>query len=116
MDILSIDVLTNGAIFTKYVDQIREFLNNGGILSWGIVPTLAEEFNQKSVNSLVGRLEEMWNYLDAHGIPKEQVLNQAWLAPARCCLVNIDGNETVEKAFRFLKEVSRQLKEKYNLA
>lgn len=115
LDVLSIDVLSNGHIFTRYVDQIKGFLNNGGILSWGIVPTLTEEFDQESVDSLIGKLEDMWNYLDSHGIPKEQVLNQAWLAPARCCLVNMDGAETVEQAFRSVHEVSVQLRTKYNL-
>ncbi len=115
LDILSIDVLSNGPIFVKYVDQIKEFLDNGGIVSWGIVPTMTEEFIQESVDSLTSKLEEMWDYLDARGIPKKQVLSQAWLAPARCCLVNLDGNETVEKAFRVLHEVSRQIREKYNL-
>jgi len=107
--------IKNGPIFVKYVDQIKEFLDNGGIVSWGIVPTMTEEFIQESVDSLTSKLEEMWDYLDARGIPKKQVLSQAWLAPARCCLVNLDGNETVEKAFRVLHEVSRQMREKYNL-
>lgn len=115
LDILSIDVLSNGPIFVKYTDQIRAFLNRGGILSWGIVPTLQEEYVQESIETLIGKLEEMWNYLDTHGIPKEQVLSQAWLAPARCCLVNLDGNDTVEKAFGYLKEVSQRIRDKYNL-
>ncbi|HWI54776.1 MAG TPA: hypothetical protein VNT57_03725 [Desulfobacteria bacterium] len=115
LDILSIDVLSNGPIFIKYVDQLKNFLDKGGIISWGIVPTLTEEFVQESIDTLIGKMEEMWNYLDAHGIPKEQVISQAWIAPARCCLVNLDGNETVEKAFNYLNEVSRRLKEKYSL-
>lgn len=115
LDILSIDVLTNGPIFIKYVDQIKDFLNRGGIISWGIVPTLTEEFAAESMETLITKMEDMWNYLDTHGIPKEQILSQAWLAPARCCLVNLDGNETVEKAFEYLKELSGKLKEKYRL-
>lgn len=115
LDILSIDVLSNGSIFVKYVEQIREFLNRGGILSWGIVPTLTEEFAEESVNSIIDKLEEMWDYLDAHGIPKEQVLSQAWIAPARCCLVNMDGNGTVEKSFGVLQEVSTRIRTKYGL-
>lgn len=115
LDILSVDVLSNGPIFVKYTDQIREFINRGGILSWGIVPTLTEEFEQESIDSVIGKLEEMWDYLDSRGIPREKLLRQAWIAPARCCLVNTDGNETVEKAFRVLNEVSLRIKEKYGL-
>jgi hypothetical protein len=115
LDILSIDTLSNGTIFIKYLEQIKQFLDRGGIISWGIVPTLTEEFDQESVDSLILKLEEMWDYLEAHGIPKKQVLSQAWIAPARCCLVNMDGNNTVEKAFEFLNKVSRQIRTKYNL-
>lgn len=115
LDILSIDHLTNGEIFVKYIEQIKNFLDRGGIISWGIVPTMTNEFDQESIDSLIAKLEEMWNYLDAHGISKKQVLSQAWLAPARCCLVNLDGNDTVEKAFRYLNDVSRQIRNKYDL-
>jgi len=38
------------------------------------------------------------------------------ISPATCCLVNPDGEKTVEKAFVVVREVSRRLREKYKLA
>lgn len=115
LDILSMDAFANGAIFIKYSDQVRAFLERGGIISWGLVPTLTEELSPESMDSLQNRLEEMWDYLDRHGIDKKLIINQAWLAPARCCLVNGDGTASVEKSFRILNQLSTRLKDKYNL-
>lgn len=114
LDILSIDAHRVGGIFSKYTAEIKAFLDRGGILAWGIVPTLTEEVEQESVRSLVNHLEGLWGHLEKYGIDKKQIISQAWLAPARCCLVNSDGGKTVEKAFRILKEVSETLKSKYS--
>lgn len=106
LDILSIDVLARGHIFSRYREEIKSFIERGGIISWGITPTLSEEFRQESVESMAGRLEELWAYLGEGGISRRQILKQAWLAPARCCLINPDGDETVESSFKLLRELS----------
>ncbi len=115
LDILSVDVFANGPIFTKYAEQIKAFLERGGIISWGLVPTLTEELAPESVDSLQFRLEEMWDYLDKHGIDKGLIIKQAWLAPARCCLVNTDGTRSVEKSFAVMRELADRLRDKYRL-
>ena len=113
LDVLSLDVFSCGHIFTKYVDQIKQFLNRGGIISWGIVPTLTEEFCKEDTNTLIMKLELMWDFLASRGIDKEIIFDQAWFAPARCCLVNNDEVVTVERSFRVLKELSDYFKGKY---
>lgn len=115
LDILSVDIFGWGHIFTRYFEEVKAFLEGGSIISWGIVPTLTEEVNIQNVDLLVERLEGLWDYLVQRGIEKKLILDRAWLAPARCCLVNADGTESVEKSFKFLKEVSLRLREKYKL-
>ncbi len=110
LDVLSIDVLARGHIFTRYSGEIKAFLDRGGIISWGITPTLTEEYQAESAASMIGKLEEMWRYLEGKGIPYEKILSQAWLAPARCCLINADGIKTVENSFALLKRVSDHFK------
>lgn len=110
LDVLSLDVFARGHIFSRYKDDIRSFLDRGGIISWGITPTLAEEFEKENVQSMIDTLDGLWRSLDQAGIPLEQILKQAWLAPARCCLVNQDGEETVAKSFRMLQEVADHFK------
>lgn len=115
LDILSVDSFGWGHIFTRYFDEVKAFLEGGSIISWGIVPTLTEEVNAENVDLLVAKLEGLWDYLVQRGIDKKLILDRAWLAPARCCMVNADGPDSVEKAFQFLRGVSLRLRGKYNL-
>lgn len=116
LNILSIDAYGCGEIFTRYADEVRQFLDAGNIISWGIVPTLTEELSRESIEALAVKLEGLWSNLASRDISLKRILKQAWLAPARCCLINSDGHLTVEKAFRTLTGVSRLIRDKYNLA
>jgi len=114
LDILSLDALGCGRIFSRYTGEIKAFLERGGIIAWGIIPTLTAEQEQYALPYLFGKLEEYWDYLAQHGVDRELLVKQAWLAPARCCLINADGDATVTRAFRLLKELAKKLKEKYS--
>jgi hypothetical protein len=113
LDILSVDVLMWGHIFTRYFEQLKGFLDKGGIISWGIIPTATGEMVEENVISLVNKIEEMWDYLENKGIPKKMLAEQAWFAPARCCLINDDGGRTVTNSFTVLKEVAQVIKERH---
>jgi hypothetical protein len=67
------------------------------------------------MNSLEARLESLWDFLDQKGIDKEFLLSRSLLSPATCCLVNPDGEKTVERAFEVVSELSKKLREKYRL-
>jgi hypothetical protein len=112
LDVLSLDILSRGHIFSRYSDDIKQFLDRGGIISWGITPTLFEEYEKENVESMITLVETLWQDLDRSGIPYEQLISQAWFAPARCCLVNSDGEQTVAKSFRMLTAVSEHFKAK----
>lgn len=110
LDVLSVDVLAWGHIFTRYQEDIVNFLNKGGIISWGITPTLTEEFEKENINTMISKLEEIWSHMETYGVARQEILSQAWIAPARCCLVNQDGVTTVEKSFELLQKVSEHFK------
>jgi hypothetical protein len=38
------------------------------------------------------------------------------ISAATCCLVNPDGEKTVEKAFQIVSQISQTLREKFGLA
>lgn len=119
IDILSLDVYTNGEIFSAYSSSIYSFLDRGGVLSWGIVPTNFEPFERENIDSLtrkfLGLFERVFKLLEPR-IDRELLLSRSLLSPATCCLVNPDGTLTVEKAFETVKELSKRLREHFNLS
>lgn len=115
VSIISLDAFSCGHLFTRYAEEIKTFLAQGRYIAWGIVPTLTEELAGLRLQELVNKLEDFWNYLVAQGIPKETLLAQSLLAPARCCLLNPDKTKTVEHSFTMLKQLSQVLREQYNL-
>lgn len=112
LDILSLDVYSNGEVFTAYASSIKKFLDRGGILVWGIVPTNIDPFEKENINSLENRLIEMWTFLDKKGIDRDFLMSRSMLSPATCCLVNPDIEKTVEKTFAMVKELSTRLRER----
>jgi len=95
LDILSLDVYLNGAIFANYAQSIKRFLDRGGVIAWGLVPTNFEPFATENAQTLAGRLEEIWSILSSKGIDRDLMLARSLLSPATCCLVNPDGEKTV---------------------
>ena len=115
MDILSMDVYSNGEIISTYSDDIRRFLDRGGVLVWGNVPTNIEPFEKETIASLETRLEQLWNTVCRKGLDREYLLSRSLLSPATCCLVNPDGDATVEKAFAVVNELSKRLRDRHKL-
>ena len=115
LDVLSLDAYTNGEIFASYGGAIRRFLERGGALVWGIAPTNWEPFAAETLDSLEIRQLRIWEGLEERGIERELLLARSMLSPATCCLINPDGERTVENAFATTKELSLRLRERLNL-
>ena len=64
MDILSLDIYTNADIFGASTRSVKRFLDKGGILVWGIVPTGMETFETENLDLLTFRLKTVWKALD----------------------------------------------------
>jgi hypothetical protein len=112
-DVLSLDLYTNAEIFSSYAVSIGRFIDRGGVIVWGIIPTGFEAFAQADVPALIERLEGVWKVLWSKGIDQEQLIAHSMLSPATCCLVNPDKEGTVERAFGSLNRMAEVLKKKY---
>ena len=111
IDIISLNAYAFGDIFVNY-DRLKDFIGEGGTVSWGIVPTGAEEFFGEDVRSLAARLEEMWKTLSKKGVSINEIVQKSMLAPAACNLMNADKTQTVERSFRLLRDLSHYMKER----
>jgi hypothetical protein len=112
IEVLSLNAYAHGDTFVSY-DRVGRFLEEGNIISWGIVPTYYEELPAETVRGLADRLERMWAILEKRGVSKETIVRNSLLAPATCNLLNPDGAVTADSAFRLLAELSAYLKERY---
>lgn len=65
LEILSMDALAWDEILTRYTGELRRFLDEGGIVSWGITPTLDEEVAGATAAAMTQRLDVMWDFLAA---------------------------------------------------
>jgi hypothetical protein len=115
MDILSMDVYSNAEIFVSCAKSVKGFLDRGGVIVWGVVPTGIEAFAKENLGLLAMRLEGIWTTLAEKGIDRDFLLSRSLLSPATCCLVNPDRETTVEKAFQMINNLSCFLREKYHL-
>ncbi len=115
LDILSLDIYQNGEVFSSYWKSIKNFLDRGGVIVWGVVPTNFEPFEAENIRSLETRLTGVWDFLSGKGIDREFLLSRSLLSPATCCLINPDGETTVEKAFAVVNELSLRLRDRYKL-
>jgi len=113
LDVLSLDLYTNAEIFASYAKSIGRFLDRGGVIVWGIVPTGFEPFAKEEIPSLIKRLEDVWQILWAKGIDRDRLVAQSMLSPATCCLVNPDKELTVERAFAAVKRMGAELRDTY---
>ena len=110
IDILNLDAYGYAANLALYPDEVRAFLERGGIIAWGIVPA-GEEVHQETVDSLVERLHEAMNLLVRKGIPFEKLVAAALITPS--CGTGSLPEATAERVFALTAEVSRVMREEY---
>jgi hypothetical protein len=128
VEILSFDAFQIGFMPKEYTLSVAEFIKKGGVISWGIVPTEFKTLEAQTPEKLASLLSGYWEVVSENtDLSLDQIAEQALIAPARCCLVEltIDAaarSETnnieekiVEKAFSFLPELSQILKKRYGL-
>jgi hypothetical protein len=128
VEILSFDAFQIGFMPKEYAQSVAEFISEGGIISWGIVPTESTILSMQTPEKLASILLNYWEVISENTeLPSSQIAEQALIAPARCCLRDIAAETNgkceipqteeniVEKAFAFLPEISGILKEKFGL-
>jgi len=137
VQLLSFDAYQIELMPKGYADAVADFLKEGGIISWGIVPTNSESLAGETPERLAELLSGYWETIAVNtGLSDKTIAQQALLAPARCCLKNTgqvgacedtaasESKESpdstveerlVEKAFSYLGKLSQILKSRFNL-
>jgi methionine synthase II (cobalamin-independent) len=108
VNIISFDAYEFGDTIRYYPEQIKKFLEAGGALAWGIVPT-SEKILKETPDSLLRKLEEKVDNLAAKGIDRDLIWEQCLLTPS--CGTGSLSVDLSEKIFRYLSEISHQLRQ-----
>lgn len=115
MQILSFNAFGRGNELVASGPSVRRFLEQGGIIGWGIVPANYDDFHGASTQGLLDHLEQLFDQVERCGVTRERIVDQSLLLPATCALMNPDRGETVEACYDRLRDLSRRVRERYDL-
>jgi hypothetical protein len=64
--VISFDAYGNAREFLLYMEEVAEFLESGGVVAWGIVPSDPKVFSRETVDSLAARFLEIRETVTEH--------------------------------------------------
>ena len=111
-DIISFDAYSYFDKLILYPDLVKRFIQSGGILAWGIVPTLnSDDIEKETADSLVAAWEEQARAIQAMGIDKSAILNQTLITPS--CGTGSLSLDHAKKVLDLTRQVSDIIRKKF---
>ena len=108
-DILSFDAFAYFEKLVMYAQELRSFVDRGGIIAWGIVPTQdAAIIEEETPDSLVKKLQGQFNQLVDMGVDSKQLVAQSLITPS--CGTGSLSVEHAERVLFLNQEVSRKMR------
>lgn len=106
-DIINFDAFEYMDYFLLYPDDILRFLNEGGSLAWGIVPT-SDFTGNESVEDLLFKLENGLNRIYEWGIDPGLLAERSIITPA--CGLGTMAPEAAKQGLDLLSQLSQKLR------
>lgn len=109
VDIVNFDAYSFFDRFILYPADIKRFVDRGGIIAWGIVPTSdADNIKNESVNTLVDRWKDQIRQLEGIGLDASVIRRQSLITPS--CGAGSLSYDLTEKVLNLTKGVSELLR------
>ncbi len=110
VDVVNFDAYGYADRFLLYADQVKAFLDRGGLVAWGIIPTgPAEVIEKESLESLVGRWQELMAAAEQAGLDPAILRRQSLITPS--CGTGSLSVAHARKVLDLTREVSRVIRE-----
>jgi hypothetical protein len=113
LDILLFDAYDYLDNILLFPGDIKTFLDRGGTLGWGIVPTNEQALKSLTLQQLIDHFESGIKKLEEKGISREAVLHQSLITPA-CGLGNLSAGAAMV-AMELTSKLSMHVQDKYGL-
>ena len=108
-DIVSFDAYSYFDRFILYAAKIKEFLDAGKLIAWGMVPTLkTDELEKETAESLIGQWREKADQIEKLGFESDQLISQSLITPS--CGAGSLNSEQAIKVLRLTKGISEQIR------
>jgi hypothetical protein len=111
VDIVNFDAFGFGETIAMYPEAMKEHLQRGGALAWGIVPT-STAIREQTVENLNSLFEKMIHNLASGGIDKQSIVEQSLVTPS-CGTGSMDPDDA-EKVFALTESLSKAMRERYS--
>jgi hypothetical protein len=113
LDILDFDAYDHMQAITLYPAELRAFLERGGSLGWGIVPTLDKDAAAtETLPSLLARFDEGLERLARKGFERELLLRRALITPS-CGAGGVLTAPLAERVLELLRQLSVALRQRH---
>ncbi len=113
IDILNLDAYGFGESFILYPKEIKNFLEKGRAVAWGLVPT-ADYTGKETAPALLDQLAAYFKTLIAKGVDRDRLYTQALITPA--CGMGSLSEKTARALLSLLSEVSKLAGERFVLS
>lgn len=112
IDIVNLDAYAYAENFSLYSSDIKNFLDNGGKIAWGLIPTLdCNALENITLDDLVENFQKSINYLTNKGIDEKLILDNSLLTPS--CGAGSLSEPLAQKAMDLVCELSEVLKARF---
>jgi methionine synthase II (cobalamin-independent) len=114
LDILDFDAYDHMQAITLYPAELRAFLERGGSLGWGIVPTLDRDAAAtETLPALLARFDEGLECLARKGFERELLLRRALITPS-CGAGGVLTAPLAERVLDLLRQLSTALRQQHD--
>ncbi len=108
-NIISFDAYAYFDKFILYAAEVKTFLESGGVIAWGIAPTLdGADIEKETAESLIEKWEDQAARVGALGVDRSRLLAQSLITPS--CGTGSLSLQYAKKVLTLTREVSDHLR------
>jgi hypothetical protein len=109
LDMIAFDAYEFGEKVTLYPDDVIAFLNRGGILAWGLIPTISigedAQIMKESEKTLNTRFQELQKVFADKNFPEDKLMEQMFFTPS-CGMGSIIPN-AAERVLQLITQIKK---------